>query len=497
MFSREARLLVFCCLAAALGLAAPAAEALTLQAERGRGFKVVRDRSASGGRAIVMTGRGALRRRVSTAALARIAVRARGGACAGRRPRMAVSLDGRRVATFVIRSRRWRGHARGVRVAAGRHIVAVGLLNPRRTRRCTRRLLVDSLTLTPAPAAPAPAPPPQAQPAQSPDPGPQYTNPVHPTSFPDPMVLDAGGGHSDYYAFSTGDRFPVLRSSDLVHWTEAGTAMTTRPAWTNQVNANWNPWAPSVVETDAGFVMFYVAINTALNPDTNCIGVATSASPGGPYADQGMLTGPGGPDQSGRPLGCGDDAGYSNIDPQPFVEENGSAYLLLSTGHRCPAPTPNGACDWDRQLSLIPLADNLLSATGPRQAILPGGDGWEAAFGDHVVEAPWLRRRGSTYELFYSGGSFQGAYGMGYATASEIGGPYTKSAFNPILTGTPEVVGPGGGSLVTGPRGGQWVAYHGRAEAFPSPRLLRMDPVGDSGGRIAIDGPTTAPRPVP
>jgi beta-xylosidase len=273
--------------------------------------------------------------------------------------------------------------------------------------------------------------------------------------------------------------------------------METRPAWTDQVNANWNPWAPSVVETSGGFVMFYVAINTDLTPDVNCIGVATSASPGGAYTDQGMLSGPGGPDESGRPIGCGDDAGYSNIDPQPFMDEDGSAYLLLSTGHRCPAPDPNGTCEWDRQLSLIPLADDLLSASGPRQPVLPGSQDWEAAFGDHVVEAPWLRRRGSTYELFYSGGSYQGAYGMGYATADSVTGPYAKSPFNPILTGTPQVVGPGGGSLVTGPRGGQWLAYHGRAAPFPAPRLLRLDPVGDSGDRVVVDGPTVTARPMP
>jgi arabinan endo-1,5-alpha-L-arabinosidase len=311
------------------------------------------------------------------------------------------------------------------------------------------------------------------------------------------MVLDVGARHSSYYAFSTGDRFPVMRSSDLVRWTPAGTAMASRPKWTNQVNANWNPWAPSVMQAGGRFVMFYVAINTALTPDVNCIGVATSSAPGGPYSDRGMLTGPAGPDRSGRPIGCGDDAGYSNIDPQPFVDATGSAYLLLSTGHRCAAPAPQGTCGWDRQLSLIPLAADLLRATGPRKVILPGGQSWEAAFGDHVVEAPWLRRRGTTYELFYSGGSYQGAYGVGYATASSVAGPYQKSPFNPILRGTAQVVGPGGGSLVIGPRGGQWLAYHGRAEAFPAPRLLRMDSIGDSGGRVVIDGPTSSPRNVP
>jgi hypothetical protein len=36
-------------------------------------------------------------------------------------------------------------------------------------------------------------------------------------------------------------------------------------------------------------------------------------------------------DARGRPIGCGDDAGYGNIDRAPFVDANGRAYLYLST----------------------------------------------------------------------------------------------------------------------------------------------------------------------
>jgi beta-xylosidase len=148
---------------------------------------------------------------------------------------------------------------------------------------------------------------------------------------------------------------------------------------------------------------------------------------------------------------------------------------------------------------VLPLSDDLLEAAGPRQAVLPGGDPWEAAFGDHVVEGPWMRRQGDTYyQLLYSGGAYTGAYGMGYATGSSPTGPFTKSSANPILRGTPEVIGPGGGSAVVGPGGGDWLAYHGRTAPHPSPRLLRIDRLrpGDDGS-LAVDGPTTTPQPVP
>jgi hypothetical protein len=60
------------------------------------------------------------------------------------------------------------------------------------------------------------------------------------------------------------------------------------------------------------------------------------------------------------------------------------------------------------------------------------------------------------------------------------------------------VVSAGGGSLVTGPRGGEWVAYHGRNGPSPAPRLLRLDPVTFAGdGSVRVAGPSTNPQPVP
>lgn len=38
--------------------------------------------------------------------------------------------------------------------------------------------------------------------------GPAYRNPVFGAAAPDPFVLDAGGTHRDFWAFTTGDPFP-------------------------------------------------------------------------------------------------------------------------------------------------------------------------------------------------------------------------------------------------------------------------------------------------
>jgi hypothetical protein len=469
------------------------------------GAKVVRDRGASKGRALQLIGRERVRKVVSTQAITRLAVRAKGRRCRGW-PTLAVRLNGRRVAAFRVRSGRWRNYARRLRRPAGGHVLDLRLGNPKLARRCVRALRLDVVSVTTRPPPrrrPPPPPPPPPAPAQVQIPPGHFANPVYASGFADPTVLDVGGRHDEYYAFGTGEKFPMLRSTDLVHWTSAGTALTARPSWTAQTG-EWNPWAPNAIETDEAcpgertgpcYVMFFVSVNRNVEPDSNCIGVAVSAEPSGPFADRGILTDEAGSlDASGRPIGCGDDNGYSNIDPAPFVDEDGSAYLYLSTGHLCAGQPPGATCPFDRRLSVIPLSDDLLTATGPRQPLLGWGEAWE----QQIVENPWPRRRGDTYELFFSGGNYRRTYGMGYATAASPTGPFSKAPVNPILKDSAEVLSAGGGSLVTGPRGGEWVAYHGRSGDYALPRLLRMDRLLSSPeGTLTVAGPTTTPQPVP
>jgi beta-xylosidase len=348
-----------------------------------------------------------------------------------------------------------------------------------------------------------------AEAAQSSEPA-TYTNPVYgDTFYADPMGLSTG---VDYYAYGTGSLFPILHSTDLVSWTSVGTAFSTKPSWVVS-SGDSHPWAPSVVRTPsrcphtkspACYVMYYVGLHGSLSPTTNCIGVATSTTPTGPFKDLGPLSaGKRSLDRSGRPPGCGDDAGYSNIDPAPFVDSDGRPYLYLSTDRICDQPAPGVACPLKPTISVIPLTSDFLHPAGPRRALFGGVAGtWEQqAGGTPKVEGPWVERRGSTYYLFYSGGDYRAAYGMGYATAASPLGTdgFVKSSANPILSETPDVLSPGGGSVIRGPHGGDWMLYHGRPGAYTEPRDLRIDPVvWNTDGTVAINGPTSTPQsPVP
>ena len=238
------------------------------------------------------------------------------------------------------------------------------------------------------------------------------------------------------------------------------------------------------------FVMYYTGLNNALPTASNCIGVAVSSRPDGGFVDQGILDN--GTTTARGPVGCGDARGYSNIDPAPFVDVDGRAYLYFETGHNA-----SGAA---ATISVIALAPDLIHAVGSRVELFSGTQAWEQRSTVKIVEGPWMHRRNSRYYLFYSGGD-QGDYAMGYASGTAPLGPFVKSPANPILKGTASVLGPGGGSVVTGPTtGADQMIHHARA-APGAPRTLRLDRLvwndAASPATVTVNGPTTTPQPLP
>jgi beta-xylosidase len=333
-----------------------------------------------------------------------------------------------------------------------------------------------------------------------------YQNPVS-GDTPDPAGLNNNGSGSDYYLYATGNDFPIQHSSDLVHWTYLGTALTQPPSWVVQ-SGDWNPWSPSVLQANrpcpatqspSCYYMYYVGLSAQFG--IHCVAVATSPTPAGPFTDRGPLSN-GALDSSGRPIGCGDDTGYGNIDPAPFVDADGSAYLYVSTDYACsPGSSSCTAASSTLQptISVLPLAPDLLSVpvSGQRKALFSGQpNSWEQAPWAPVVEGPWMEKHNRTYYLFYSGGAWTGNYGIGDATMrSPLGKGLQKDPKNPILYGTATVFSPGGGSTIIGPRGGDWMLYHARLGSYTAPRQLFIDPmVWRRDGSVTVSGPTTTPQ---
>jgi Glycosyl hydrolases family 43 len=284
--------------------------------------------------------------------------------------------------------------------------------------------------------------------AAAPPAGADNWTPVHAGDFPDPSVMEWLGV---YYGFATQDFAPtgqtiniqVSTSTDGVNWNQQNgvDALPTVGSWAKPGDT----WAPSVVRnnTDNDFVMYYTA--TEIQSGDQCIGMATSLLPEGPYTDN-----------SSQPIVCQNGIGYSNptvangnyggsIDPDIFTDLSGQNWLIWkSDGNHLTPPVPT-------VLWSVPLGPHFFPTSTTPTALMQDDEAWQSG----IVEGPDMfetttgtgTNTTDVYTLFYSG-SDEGAstYAIGWASCPS--GPAAacadESASGPLLTTSAGMSGPGG-----------------------------------------------------
>jgi beta-xylosidase len=240
--------------------------------------------------------------------------------------------------------------------------------------------------------------------------------PVLKNNFPDAFVLAHG---NQFIAYSTNDgpNVPMAVSTDLVHWTFA-TDATGRKRDALPRLGSWAKtgftWAPEVLQLGNRYLLYYTASDVKKN--AQCIGVAESSDPLGPFTDS-----------RAEPIVCQADFGGS-IDADAFRDADGKLYLYFKNdGNRVGKHT----AIWAQQ-----LARDGLSVVGQPVELIHDDKAWE----QRLVEAPTMIRSPIGYELFFSAAYFgwndnqdRSPYGMGYASCAGPLGPCKKSPDNPIL----------------------------------------------------------------
>src|SRR5688500_11393966 len=73
-----------------------------------------------------------------------------------------------------------------------------------------------------------------------------FTNPLVQADWPDPGILavkDKAENQIVYYLVSTGGKFPIKRSTNLIHWQTTGADLMPegKPAWAPDGFRNWAP----------------------------------------------------------------------------------------------------------------------------------------------------------------------------------------------------------------------------------------------------------------
>lgn len=302
-----------------------------------------------------------------------------------------------------------------------------------------------------------------------------YQNPVLETDFPDPAIFQDG---TTFYAYATNDasnHIQVAQSQDLVSWKKLKDAMPGWPSWAKGVTGFF--WAPEVIKIGETYAMYYTARDRAA--DRQCIGVATSAKPEGPFADT-----------RDTALVCEPELGGS-IDPSPLRDGEKLYLYWKNDGNCCGQPT---------YLYGQELAPHGLSLVGEPTKLVQNDVAWEGS----LVEAPTMFKHERRYYLFFSGNAYDtSSYAVGYAACQGPTGPCQDAAENPIVkSGPPPYVAYGPGHQFLFQLGDQtWMAYHAWEKEGKTRRgtrrLLWIDRVDWQDDKPVLRGPTTNAQPKP
>ncbi|MET9438480.1 arabinan endo-1,5-alpha-L-arabinosidase [Streptomyces sp. NPDC006551] len=251
------------------------------------------------------------------------------------------------------------------------------------------------------------------------------------------MIRDATGR---YLLASTGHGLQLRTSTDRIAFAGSGDAFTTRPSWWSRYSTVPEAWAPDLSYRNGRYVMYYAVSRFGSN--TSAIGLATSTTgQPGSWTDRGIV------------LSSGSGSDFNAIDPNLFVDDDGSWWLSFGS--------------WWSGIKLIRLDP----ATGLRRpgdtavhslAARPAGQG---------IEAPFIVKREGVYYLFASYdrccAGTASTYRIKVGRATGITGPYRDRAGVPmtadggtlVLDSHDRVIGPGGQSVLKD-ADGHLLVYH-------------------------------------
>ena len=272
--------------------------------------------------------------------------------------------------------------------------------------------------------------------------------------FPDPFVLVSNGTAHAFATESGVVHIQELEGAELVRLSDLHDALPSLPRWATP----YSSWAPAVLERDGRFLLYY----TVLVADTqhHCIGVATAERPEGPYVDP-----------SDEPFLCPMATGGA-IDPSPFVDDDGSLYLLWKNDG---ITLRQESAIWSQ-----PLRGDGLALAGEPTRILATDQAWEYPH----IEAPSMARIGDRYWLAYSGNWWnQAGYGVGVAMCTTPTGPCDKPFDRPVIRSIAGAYGPGGLEFFRDDGGRLFAAYHAWREkpGYPGNRALWITSVATEG----------------
>ncbi|HLU22352.1 MAG TPA: glycoside hydrolase family 43 protein [Bacillaceae bacterium] len=232
-------------------------------------------------------------------------------------------------------------------------------------------------------------------------------NPVFPGWYADPEARIFEGRYWIYPTYSAIYKeqtfFDAFHSEDLVNWTKVERILSMEDFdWAHKA-----VWAPSPIERNGLYYIYFSANDIQNNDEIGGIGVGVSTRPEGPFKDA-----------LGKPLIDRFYNGAQPIDPHVFLDDDGQAYLYYGGWRHC-----NVARLGEDMISIEPFDDGSLY-----KEITP----------TDYVEGPCMIKRNGKYVFMWAEGGWTGPdYRVAYAISDSPLGPFER--IETILQQNPDV----------------------------------------------------------
>jgi arabinan endo-1,5-alpha-L-arabinosidase len=294
----------------------------------------------------------------------------------------------------------------------------------------------------------------------------------------DPSIMKEG---NTWYVFATGKsldggQFAVRCSHDLENWKLCGHVFDAIPGWIQQRSPGTKDlWAPDISYVNHEYRLYYAY--SLFGKNTSGIALATNKTldptkPDFKWIDKGLV------------FESKTEDNYNAIDPNFVLDEKGNAWLAFGSfwdGIKMWRLDDTGMLS-KKDTTLYSLARRAKPENAePAPPNLPAN--WEA------IEAPFIVHHGSYFYLFTSWDlccrGLKSTYKTMVGRSKSVTGPYVDEAGNPLTAGGGTVLlsansrwlGPGGESVLLGPKNKDLIVFHAydAETGKPSMQLSTID----------------------
>ena len=220
----------------------------------------------------------------------------------------------------------------------------------------------------------------------------------------------------------------AFSSNDLVNWTKHPHILDIKDV----KGASYAVWAPSIINANGKYYLFFSANDIQSDAEYGGIGVAVADSPGGPFVDA-----------LGKPLIDKFHNGAQPIDQFVFKNDDGQIYMYYGGWRHC---------------NVVKLSEDLLSVES-----FDDGEHFKEITPENYVEGPFVFKRKGKYYFMWSEGGWMGPdYSVAYAIGDSPLGPFNR--IGKILQQDSTIAtGAGHHSVITIPNTDEhYIVYHRR-----------------------------------